>query len=71
MMKDIKLVIDYSGLNYNDVMQLPVDTFRLMLKNAFLDRLMSTPEGRKYLEDCERLKQTAPDMDAFRKKMNK
>lgn len=69
-MQSVKMVIDYSGMGYNDVMLLPVDTFQLMLKNAVIDRLNSTEQGREYLADCSRLKQTEPDLGAIRTKFN-
>lgn len=66
-MNGIKQVIDYSGLNYNEVMQLPIDTFMLMRKNKFIDDCMQTEEGRKYLKDCERFSKTEPDYAAIKK----
>lgn len=65
-MPAIRRVIEYSGSSYAEVMQLPYDMFLLMLKNAIVDEYRSTPEGRKHLEDCERLKVTEPDTEAAR-----
>ena len=54
-MPAIRRVIEYSGQSYAEVMQLPYDVFLLMLKHAVVDEYRSTPEGRQYLADCERL----------------
>ena len=65
-MPAIRRVIAYSGQSYAEVMRLPYDLYLLMLKNAFVDEYRSTPEGRQYLADCERLKVTEPDVEAAR-----
>lgn len=64
-MDSIRQVIIYSGLSYHEVMQLPADQFLLMRKNYVIEKMNKTEEGRKYLKDCERLKQTEPDMEAI------
>lgn len=66
-MKDIKMVIDYSGLDYFKVLELPVDTFALMRKNYVIDLLQQSEKGREYIEQCERIKVTEPDIDGLRK----
>lgn len=66
-MPAIRRVITYSGLSYAEVMCLPYDVYLLMLKNAVVDEYRSTPEGREYLDDCERLQITEPDVEAARK----
>lgn len=58
----------YSGMNYNEVLALPVDIFRLMQKNYMIDELMKTEEGREYLQDCERLNNTEIDIKSLREK---
>lgn len=62
----IKQVMDYSRLNYFEVMELPFDLFLLMKKHAFIDKMNETEEGRQYLKDCERLKKTKPDYSALK-----
>lgn len=62
--------MDYSRLNYFEVLDLPVDTYLMMLKNSVIDELNSSEEGREYLEKCERMKITSIDTAAFRTKMN-
>lgn len=69
-MPNIKRVMDYSRLNYFEVLDLPVDTYLMMLKNSVVDELNQSEEGREYLAKCERMKVTDLDVDAFRMKMN-
>lgn len=67
-MSTIKDVMTYSGMNYSDVLDLPVDLFRLMQKNYIVDELMKTEEGREYLQDCERLHNTKIDIKSLKEK---
>ena len=48
-----------------DALQLPVDMFALCYKNWAVDRLMQSEEGREYLADCKRLRQTKMDFEGF------
>ena len=64
-MSTIKQVMDYSHLSYFDVLNLPLDVFMLMRKNYIIDELRQTEEGRKYLDDCERLKRKDMDIDTL------
>lgn len=66
-MPAIRRVIAYSGLSYTETLRLPTDVFLLMKKNAIVDDYMATPEGREYLEKCERLKVTEPDVAAAKR----
>jgi len=70
-MPSIRAVIEYSGMNYEQVLDLTVDTFQLMLKNHVIDRLNQSEEGRQYLADCTRLQAKEPDMKAVRAKIAK
>lgn len=70
-MPSIKAVIEYSGMDYEQVLNLPVDTFQLMLKNHIVDKLNQTEEGKQYLADCERLQAKEPDMKAVRQAISK
>lgn len=64
-MPSIKRVIDYSGLPYDRVLNLPTDMFLLMYKNSIMLELESTKEGRDYLDKCKRLNTTEIDMGAI------
>lgn len=71
IMSMIKSVIDYSGLNYNEVLELPFDIFLQMRRNSYVDALMQTEDGRKYLDDCERYQTTDMDIDGLKKLFGK
>lgn len=64
---DIKLVSDYTRLNFNEVMNLDCYTYKLLLKDAFINKMSDTEEGREYLENCWILEQTQPDREGLRK----
>lgn len=61
LIPSIRRVIEYSGLDYYGVLELPCDLFLLMFKNSYVDGLRSTQEGRDYLDKCARMKITEPD----------
>lgn len=61
LMRGIRDVMRYTGLNLAEALKLPCDLFLLCRKNYMVEQLMQTAEGREYLEDCERLKQTRMD----------
>ena len=64
----VQTVIKYSKLSYREVMQMPCDLFFLMKRNASIDALSRTEEGREYLKDCKRLETTTPDYEALRRR---
>lgn len=66
LMPAMRRVIAYSGQSFAEVMRMPYDLYLLMLKHAVVDEYRTTPEGRQYLADCERLKITEPDVEAAR-----
>lgn len=70
-MPKIKMVMDYSNMDFEKVMLLPCDLFLQMLKNQYINNLNQSKEGKQYLADCKRYKSTAPDMKAIRNKLKK
>ena len=52
-----------------EALELPCDLFLACYRAHVIERLSQTEEGLKYLEDCERLKQTKPDREGLRKLM--
>ena len=66
-----KLVADYTGLNFLEIEELPIDTYFLLLRDAFIYDRQKTEAGREYLENCWRLEQTEPDRNALRQKFGK
>ena len=57
----LKMVSDYTRLNFNEVVELDCITFKMLLRDAFIDMMSKSEEGRDYLEQCWILKQTEPD----------
>ncbi len=49
-----------------EALELPVDLFRLCLRQAVVARLQETPEGQQLLETYERLQITECDTDKLR-----
>ena len=66
LMPSIHRAIEYSGLTYNEVLQLPCDVFLLMVRNHYIDELNGTQEGRDYIEKCKRLNTTEIDIQGIR-----
>lgn len=64
---DIKLVSNYTGLDFNEVLLLDCYTYKLLIKDAFVSKMAETEEGREYLEQAYCLTQTAPDKAKLRK----
>lgn len=64
-MPSIKRVMDYSRLNYYEVLELPCDVFLLMARNSYIDELNSTEQGREYLKKCKRIATTEMDEEAL------
>lgn len=60
-------MVEYTGLNVHAALDLPCDLYLLFYKNWYIDRLSQTEEGRQYLDDCKRLKQTRLDKKALEK----
>ena len=68
---DLKLVSDYTRMDFNQVIELDCVTYKILAKDAFVDKLGQTEEGREYLENCWILTQTKPDREKLRKKYSR
>ena len=68
---DIKLISDYTHLNFNEVVQLDCVTYKILARDAIIDKLSQTEEGREYLENCWVLRQTEPDREKLREKYSR
>lgn len=66
-----RLVYEYSGLSLAEIEELPIDTYFLLLRDAFIFKKSQTEEGREYLENCWILEQTEPDRKTLREKFGK
>ena len=67
----VHAVAEYARLSLWEALEMPCDLFMLCYKNWTVDRLNQTPEGRQYLEDCERYSQTKLDRDGLHRIMGK
>lgn len=63
----LKMVADYTRLNFNEVVELDCITFKMLVRDAFIDKMSQTEEGRDYLEQCWILTQTEPNIAQLRK----
>lgn len=63
---DLKLVSDYTGLNFNEVIELDCITYKMLVRDAFIEKMSQTEEGRDYLEQCWIITQTEPDTAKLR-----
>ncbi len=61
-MSSIKRVMEYSRLNYFEVLNLPCDVFKLMGRNSLIDEYSQSEEGRKILEEWRNYRKQEPDM---------
>lgn len=69
--QDLKLVADYTRLNFNELLELDCYTFKYLVKDAFIHQMRQTPDGVEYLENCWLLCQTKPDRENLRKHFSK
>lgn len=68
---DLKLLADYTLLNFNEIMELDCYTYKVLLKDAFIYKMSQSKEGQEYLENAWILQQSAPDREALRKTFKK
>ena len=65
------MVSHYTGLSFNEVVELDCYTFKVLVRDSFIERMSETKEGRDYLEDAYYLTLTAPDKGSLRKHFGK
>lgn len=47
------IIKEYTGLDFNYIRnELEIDEYRLLLKEAFIHKMMQTKEGKEYLEEA-------------------
>lgn len=66
----LKLVIDYTGLNINEVWELNYFEYRGYLHDAFVWDRSGSKAGREYLKNAYDYQQTDPDRTGLRKVLN-
>jgi hypothetical protein len=54
-------------MNFTELMQVDCITFKMLLRDAFINRMRQNEEGREYLENCWLITQTEPDRAKLRK----
>ena len=62
---DIKLISDYTGLNFIECVNLDCFVYRQLFADALITKLSATEQGKQYLDDCYVLRQTNPDKKAL------
>ena len=65
------LVSEYTGLNFLEIGELPLDQYLLWRRDAFIYNCNQTEAGQEYLKNAYRMEQTKPDRVALRKKYGK
>ncbi|KGJ48074.1 hypothetical protein KD33_16760 [Clostridium sp. NCR] len=58
---DIKSISEYTGLNFNEIYQLPYSLFLLYRKESWIYGLKQSDKGREFLEILWGLTQTKAD----------
>jgi len=66
-----RLVAEHTGLNFIQIEELPIDTYFLIMRDAFIFKQSQTEAGREYLEKCWIMEQTKPDRKTLRKRFGK
>lgn len=61
----------YAGLSFNEVVELDCYTFKVLVRDSFIEYMSQTKEGREYLEDAYYINLTAPDKQSLRKHFGK
>lgn len=64
---DLQHIATYTGLNFNEIEQLPLVKYLLYKRDAWISTQMQSEQGREFLKDLRDLQQKAPDYTALRK----
>lgn len=51
--------------------ELPIDIYLFFMREAYIESLSTTDEGKEYLNNCWRLEQTKPDRENIRRNFEK
>lgn len=65
--RELKRMQDYTGLNFNELMALPLSAFLYLRKESWVHSFLVSETGRETLKDIWRLSQTKADMTAVRR----
>ena len=69
--QDLKMLYDYTGINFNDLLDLDCYTYKKLLIDAFVYNMKHTEKGREWLEDAWILTQTDIDEKGLNKMLNR
>ena len=64
---ELKRISKYSGLNFIEVLNMPYPLFLMLRRDSWIDSWMQNPDGREFLKNLWRLRQTRADVDTVRK----
>lgn len=70
---ELKRIANYTGLNFDQVRQLPWGAFLLYRRDSWIDVMKKTEDGRNILKTIWRLQQTEADetaIHAFQERRN-
>ena len=62
---ELKRIANYTGLNFDQVRQLPWGAFLLYRRDSWIDVMKKTEDGRNVLKTVWRLQQTEADETAI------
>ena len=63
---ELRRISRFTGLNFNDVLDLPYSMYLLYKKESWIDSWMQTEDGREFLSTLWRLQQTKADTKKIR-----
>ena len=67
----LRLVSEYTGLNFHEVRELDYLQYLIWRRDAFIHKMSQTEAGQEYLDTAWRMEQTKPDRLGLRKKLGR
>lgn len=64
---ELKAIADYTGLNFNEIRELPFTEYLLYRRDSWITNMQQTEQGQEFLKTLWRLQQTEADINAVRK----
>ncbi len=58
-------------ISFFDIEELQIDEYLFYLRDAAIYNYSQTKDGQKYLDNCWRIEQTAPEKDKLKEKYGK
>ncbi|MEG2412623.1 MAG: hypothetical protein RSA29_17695 [Clostridium sp.] len=63
---ELRRISKYTGMNFNEVLDLPYSMYLLYRKESWIDSWNRTEEGREFLKTLWKLQQTNADVSKIR-----